>query len=154
MVLQSEIFPGGYQHQSYSNDGYYSTGYGQGTYMPTEPIPSFNSPHHMMPSSGYGPHHHRQPGWNNTSTEYYSHASNGHVPSHFSTGNSFSHGMATAGFGSSFHGATHGHMGSKVESMKHEYSSYGNGRPSMFSNPMHGGYQSAEWKLKSIEDDD
>lgn len=121
--------------------------------MHTGPIPSLSSPH-MMPSSGYGQHHHYQPEWHSTSTDYYSHGSNGRMPSSFSGGSSFSYGMPTGGFENSFHGATHSPMGSKVESMKHEYNSYGNGCPSMFHNTMHGGHQSAEWKLKSIEDDD
>lgn len=149
MVLQSETFPGGYQQQSYSQNGYYSTGYSHGPNMHTGPIPSLSSPHVMPYSSGYGQHHHYQPGWHSTSTDYCSHGSNGHMPSSFSGGSNFSHGMPTGGFESSFHWATHGPMGSKVESMKLEY-----GRPSMFHNPIYGGHQSAEWKLKSIEDDD
>lgn len=162
MVLQSEIFPGGYKQQSYSQDGYYS-GYGQGPSMHMGPTPSLDSSH-MMHSGGHGPHHH-------TTTDFYSNGSNGHMSSPFSHGShgmptgsygssyhgassNFSHGMPTGSYGSSYHGATHSPMGAKIESLKHDYNNYNYGHSSMLHSPMHGGYQSAEWKLKSIEDDD
>ncbi|KAK1403258.1 hypothetical protein POM88_002863 [Heracleum sosnowskyi] len=166
MVLQSEIFPGGYNQQSYSHDGYSSSGYGHGSGMPMGPTPSFSSSH-MMQSGGHGPHNH-------TSTGFHSSGSNGHMSSGFPHGSNMSHGMPTGGFGSSYHGAssnfghgmptgsygssyhgaTHSPMGTKMESLKHDYNNYNYGHSSMMHSPMHGGHQSAEWKLKSIEDDD
>lgn len=168
MVLQSEIFPGGYKQQSYSHDGYSSSGYGHGhgPSMHMGPTPSFSSSH-MMQSGGHGPHNH-------TSTDFYSSGSNGHMSSGFSHGSNvshgmptggygssyhgassnFSHGMPTGSYGSSYHGATHSPMGTKIESLKHDYNNYNYGHSSMMHSPMHGGHQSAEWKLKSIEDDD
>lgn len=164
MVLQSEMFPGGYKQQSYSHDGYSSGyGHGHGPSMHMGPTPSLSSSH-MMQSGGHAPH--------STSTDFYSSGSNGHMSSGFSHGSSvshgmptggygssyhgassnFSHGMPTGSYGSSYHGATHGPLGTKIESLKHDYNNYGH--PSMMHNPMYGGHQSAEWKLKSIEDDD
>lgn len=164
MVLQSEMFPGGYKQQSYSQDGYSSSGYGQGP-MHMGPTPSFSSSQMMHSGThghGHGQHHH-------STTDFQSSASNGHMSGPFTHGNSFSHGMPAGGYGSSYtsnfshgmptgsygtsyHGATVGPMGSKIESLKHDYNNYGHS--SMMHSPMHGGHQSAEWKLKSIEDDD
>ncbi|WOG88731.1 hypothetical protein DCAR_0207966 [Daucus carota subsp. sativus] len=186
MVLQADIYPGGYKQESYSHDGYYSSGYGHCPSMHMYTTPYLGSSH-MMHSGGHGPYH-------QITTDFYSDGLNGHMSSAFTTdsnlnhgmptanygssyhgassnfshgmptgsygssyhgaNSNFSHGMPTGSYGSSYHGASPSPMGSKIESMKHEYNNYNYGRPSMLHTPMHGGHQSAEWKLKSIEDDD
>lgn len=101
---------------------------------------------HGMPTASYGSSYHGSSG------NYTNGMPTGFGSSYHS--NNFNHGIPTGSYGSSHHGARHSPMGSKVESMKHEYNNYNYGHPSILHSPMHGGHQSAEWKLKSIEDDD
>lgn len=170
--------------KNYSQDGYYSLGYGygHGPSMHIGPTPSPISSH-TIHFGGHGPYHH-------STTDFYSNGSHWHMSSAFPAGSNFSHrmptasygssyqgssgkfshgvptsfgssyqgassnishGMPTDNYGSSYHRATHSPMGSKVE--WHDYNNYNYSHPSMLNSPMHGGHQSAEWKLKSMTKD-
>lgn len=184
MVLQAETFPGGYKQESYLQDGYYSSGYGHGPSMHMGPTPppisshtihfGGHGPYHHTTTDIYdnGSHWHMSSAFPTCSNFSHGMPTTSYGSSYQGSSGDFSHGMPTSfgssyhgascnishgmptNYGSSYHRATHSPMGSEVESMKHEYNNYNYGHPSMVNSSMHGSHQSAEWKLKSIEDDD